>query len=133
MGISETYYRRYNFASSLMLTCLQKNDAFTVNDTNNGNVALTYGVGLATNDEVVLAGGWDLENSKYYLYSGQGYWTMSPSDFDGDDAYELFVFPHGSADDNRYVGSTRGVRPVLNLSSEILKNGTGTASDPYHA
>ena len=133
VGISETYYRRYNFASSLMLTCLQKNDAFTVNDTNNGNGALTYGVGLATNDEVVLAGGWNLENSKYYLYSGQNYWTMSPLSFDGDDARERNVNSNGSADGIYYVDGKRGVRPVFNLSSGILKNGNGTASDPYHA
>ena len=34
----------------MMLTCLQKNDAFTVNDTSKGNEALTYGIGLITAD-----------------------------------------------------------------------------------
>ena len=136
-GTSATYYRWYNFANSpnnnkMMLTCPQKNDAFTVNDTSKGNGALTYGVGLVTTDEVVLAGGWRSNNSNYYLYSGQEYWTMSPSYFGGGYAFGHSVLSNGYAGDS-YVGSTDGARPVLNLSSEILKNGNGTASDPYHA
>ena len=60
----------------MMLTCLQKNDAFTVNDTFKGNGALTYGIGLITADEVVLGGGWSLldlslKNYHYYLYTVQ--------------------------------------------------------------
>ena len=137
-GKSETYYRWYTFANSsnnnkMMLTCLQKNDAFTVNDTSNGNGALTYGVGLVTTDEVVLAGGWNLENSKYYLHSGQYSWTMSPHSFGGSSADGRYVHSNGDADINNFVFGTNGARPVLNLSSDVLKNGNGTASDPYYA
>ena len=86
-GADTTAYRWHNFADSsfnnkMMLTCPQKNDAFTVSDTNKGNGALTYGVGLVTTDEVVLAGGWKSSNLKFYLYNGQSYWTMSPFEFD---------------------------------------------------
>ena len=63
-GTSKSYYRWYNgpwesdgYNSSMKLTCPQQNDAFTVSDTANGNGALTYGIGLVTTDEVVLAGG----------------------------------------------------------------------------
>ena len=137
-GTSTTYYRWYNFAGNsnnnkMMLTCPQKNDAFTVSDTSNGNGALTYGVGLVTTDEVVLAGGWGLSNSNYYLYSGRYYWTMSPYYFSGAVAYERVVISSGHADFHTDVGDTIGARPVFNLKSEILKNGNGTASDPYHA
>ena len=117
-----------------MLTCLQKNDAFTVNDTNKGNGVLTYGIGLVTTDEVVLAGGWSSSNSNYYLHSGQNYWTMSPGYFSGYYyALERIVGSSGAADRYFSIYNTRGARPVLNLSSEILNNGNGTASDPYHA
>ena len=133
---SRTYYRWVNFANSsnnnkMMLTCPQKNDAFTVNDTINGNGALTYGVGLVTNDEVVLAGGWSSSNSNYYLHSGQIYWTMSPHRFYGN-AFERIVYSNDNAGHNN-VNSTNGARPVFNLKSEVLLQGTGTASDPYHA
>ena len=129
-GTSNTSYRWYDDNNNkMMLTCPQKNDAFTVNDTSKGNGVLTYGVGLVTTDEVILAGGWD---SNYYLYSGQHYWTMSPSYFNGSRASEGDVLSDGSADGSDDVSDTLGARPVLNLSSEILKNGTGTASDPFH-
>ena len=143
-GTSKTYYRWNNFANNsnnnkMMLTCPQKNDAFTVNDTNKGNGALTYGVGLITSDEAVLAGGWNSNNSNYYLYSGQSYWTMSPFYF-----YNSF-FPLWGNGAREYhvnlvvdtsifgdVSDTYGARPVFNLESEVLLQGTGTASDPYH-
>ena len=141
VGTSNTSYRWYYFKNysnnnKIMLTCPQKNDAFTVNDTSNGNGALTYGVGLVTTGEVVLAGGWDLENSKYYLHSGQDYWTMSPSYFNGNfigyGADERLVHSRGYAGYGDSVNYTYGVRPVLNLSPEVLNNGDGTASNPFH-
>ena len=134
-GTSQTHYRWYNFADNannnkVMLICPQKNDAFTVNDTSKGNGALTYGIGLVTTDEVVLAGGYSDDNYDYYLYNDKYYWTMSPYCTGGSYASERAVR-------SGYVGSngvhyTIGIRPVINLSSEILKNGNGTVSDPYH-
>ena len=136
-GKSVTYYRWYNDAgttqnSKMMLTCPQKNDAFTVNDTTKGNGFLAYGIGLVTTDEVVLAGGWDSNNFNYhYLYSGQHYWTMSPYYFNGSVVHNRVAA--GNANGLRWVyDRSLGVRPVLNLSSEVLLQGTGTASDPYH-
>ena len=138
VGTSVTYYRWYNFAdysnnNKMMLACPQKNDAFTVSDTSKGNGALTYGIGLVTTDEVVLAGGWSSSNSNYYLYNGQYYWTMSSTYFSGSYAVERSVHSSGSTASSGTVDNTFGARPVLNLSSDVLKNGSGTASDPYHA
>ena len=137
-GTEKTAYRWRYFVNSsynnkMMLTCPQKNDAFTVSDTSKGNGALTYGIGLVTTDEVILAGGWSDINSNYYLYSGQYYWTMSPSFFSGYRAGERNVYSNGYADTFSGGDFLYGARPVLNLSSEILNNGDGTASDPYHA
>ena len=135
-GRSDTYYRWYNSAdiannNKMMLTCPQKNDAFTVNDTSKGNGALTYGVGLVINDEVVLAGGWYGYNSNYYLYSGQKYWTMSPYYFVVT-TRGCYVSSSGYASDYADVDRSVGARPVFNLKSEVLAQGSGTASDPYH-
>ncbi len=136
-GNEMTYYRLYNttvgsYNNKKMLACPQKNDAFTVDDTTKGNGALTYSIGLLTADEVALAGGWNEENSGYYLYSGQDYWLASPNYFIGHNAIVRTVRSDGNLNAS-YVSFSRGTRPVLNLSSEILKNGNGTASDPYHA
>ena len=137
VGTSKTYYRWCNFADStnnnkMMLTCPQQNDAFTVNDTTKGNGALTYGIGLLTADEVALAGGWSSSNYNYYLYSGQYYWLASPYSFNGSNAYGRLVSSYGFLNYS-YVNYSNGARPVFNLTSDILKNGDGTSSNPYHA
>ena len=139
-GTNATAYRWYygpwsdeGYNTSMKLICPQQNDAFTVSDTVYGNGALTYPIGLITTDEVVLAGGWNVLNNGYYLYSGSWYWNLSPSSFYGGDANACFVGFNGivscGSDVRDYEGS---VRPVLNLSQEVLKNGDGSMSNPYH-
>ena len=134
-----TAYRWYygpwssgGYNSSMKLTCPQKNDAFTVSDTTNGNAALTYPVGLLSTDEIALAGGWNASNSGYYLYSGQVWWASSPFGFGGNNAGVCRVASNGNAYDVDYVGGAYGVRPVLNLKPEALKYGDGTLDNPYH-
>ena len=129
-GTNTTAYRWYYFADSsynnkMMLMCPQKNDAFTVSDTTNGNGALTYPVGLLSTDEIVLAGGWYDTNSGYYLYSGQDWWASSSVYFFDDTTYV------SSGDSGLLVYLDCGVRPVFNLKAEVLAQGSGTASDPY--
>ena len=69
------YYRRNNPT----LTCENKQDNFTTTNYGNGNGALTYPVGLINADEVTLAGGYlKTTNTKYYLYNGLSYYTMTP-------------------------------------------------------
>ena len=135
-GTSETYYRLADTTNNgVMLTCPQKNDAFTVNDTSKGNGALTYGVGLVTADEVVLAGGRiseNFDNRDYYLSSVTEYWTMSPNYASGYSVYEHIAYSYAHSGNYGNVKDTLGVRPVLNLKSEVLLQGTGMASDPYH-
>lgn len=120
----------------MMLTCLQKNDVFTVNDTSKGNGALTYGIGLITADEVVLGGGWSLldlslKNYHYYLYTGRNYWIFSPEYFN--DRTLVHIVDTGcNVYGSNHIEHTNGVRPVLNLSPEVLNNGDGTMSSPFH-
>ena len=140
-GTSVTYYRWYNgpwesenyskYNKKMMLTCSQKNDAFTVSDTTNGNGALTYPVGLLSTDEIALAGGWNAANSGYYLYSGQVWWASSPYFFHGNVARVRDVDSNGYANSHGYVYYSFGVRPVFNLKAEVLLQGSGTAEDPY--
>ena len=115
----------------MMLTCPQKNDAFTVSDTSKGNGALTYPVGLLSEDEIVLAGGWDFRSNRYYLSIGQTWWTSSPQSA-GRGASVWYLYSNGDAtylDDG--VNWNAGVRPVFNLKAEVLAQGSGTATDPY--
>ena len=137
-GTNVTAYRWYygpwssgGYNSNMRLTCPQKNDAFTVSDTTNGNGALTYPVGLLSTDEIVLAGGWSASNSGYYLYSGQYWWASSPSCFYGGGAVVRRVDSDGRANRANRVDGNYGVRPVFNLKAEVLAQGSGTATDPY--
>ena len=137
VGTSETYYRWYygpwsgTNKQNPRLTCNQQNDRFTVNDEAIGNGALTYPIGLLTTDEAALAGGYSSNNYDYYLYTGNIYWTMSPSDFYGSSADARGVNSDGHVDYSGSVRGSNGVRPVLNLKSGSLTQGQGTVSDPY--
>ena len=98
---------------------------------NKGNKALDYPIGLITADEVAYAGGvWATTNTSYYLYTGQNYWTMSPSDFSGSYAYVFNVYSNGYLS-NYGVDYTNGVRPVINLKADVTITGSGTSSNPY--
>ena len=137
-GTTRTNYRWYwgpwesgNHNDNMKLVCPQQNDAFTVSDTTNGNGALTYPIGLLSTDEIVLAGGWNANNSGYYLYSGQYWWASSPYRFYGGSAFVRYVGSNGGADNGGFVNISYGVRPVFNLKADALNAGTGTADDPY--
>ena len=108
--------------------CAQSNDKFTVN-TSKGNGSLQYPVGLITGDEIVYAGGrYSTSNTKYYLYTDNWYWTMSPANFDSEFAYEFYV---NSAFDSDQVNYSGGVRPVITLNGSTKLQGTGTKDDPF--
>ena len=95
----------------------------------NTNDVYTTKVGLITVDEVNMAGGTTSSNSSYYLYTGQTYWIMSPFCYNSG-AFVFYVHSNGFFGGN-WLDSTRGVRPVLNLSADTLFTGSGTATDPY--
>ena len=138
-GITPTFYgytRFYDWngnATGPTLSCPQANDKFTVS-TSTGNGKLTKPVGLITTDEVNMAGGKSgSRNMLYYLYTGTGYWTMSPSHFsDVAFARELLVTSSGGLVGWDVMSNGSGVRPVINLNTENLEfTGTGTMQDPY--
>ena len=118
--------------NQIKMTCSQQNDAFTVDDTTNGNGALTYPVGLITLDELVAAGVYTYEwlvNDDFYLYTGDFYWTMSAGAFNG---FTRVWRLYGDGSLGRSsVGSALGVRPVLSLKSDVQLSGTGTQNDPW--
>ena len=91
----------------------------------------TTKVGLIIADEVAYAGGViGVSNTSYYLYTGQGYWAMSPSFFSGGLAYVFGVNLTGYLV-NISDSSLVGVRPVINLRADVTLTGSGTISDPY--
>ena len=136
MSTSTTYY--YGAYARLVknkkpkLTCTTASDKFTVN-TSNGNGALTYPVGLITADEVAMAGGkFGTGNSTYYLYTNQYYWSGSPVNFGGGNAFAFEFSVYSSGLLSSYdVSYTIGARPVISLSSKAKLSGSGTYNDVY--
>ena len=119
------------------LQCSQQNDRFTVNDEAIGNGNLMYPIGLIAADEVYLAGGNSFENNTdYYLYTGNYYWTMSASDFSGEGFYANATVVVVTWDGNMntqgvsYDADT-SVRPTLNVVASAFKYGDGTMNNPY--
>ena len=135
-GIGTTYteygaFNRLDTNKNPSFECTNDSDLFTISGSGQGNKSLTYPIGLITADEVVFAGGVnEVSNSGYYLYTGQDYWTMSPS-FYNSYGYMFVVDFDGLLNNLRYVNYTFGVRPVINLRADVTLTGSGTSTDPY--
>jgi hypothetical protein len=135
-GTNKTYYGAYNRIvknNSPILSCPNKHDRFTVDDTTIGNGDLTYPVSLITADEVALAGGnSSASNTSYYLYAGSEYWTVSAAVFDDTYASEFGVISNGGLKIRVGYSSLYGVRPVINLNANVIfSQGDGTVTNPF--
>ena len=123
---------RSTLKGQVILTCTDKNDAFTVGDTERGNGSLTYPIGLITLDERMMAVVYNV-NAKNYLYKGNQYWSMTPDSLYNSRANIIMV---ESSESYLYANSTTvDVAPVINLKPEYVKTmiGSGTIDDPFRA
>ena len=133
-GTSATEYAAYNrlyINKSPTFECSNSSDLFTTSGSSQGNKALQYPIGLITADEVAYAGGVNGQtNQSYYLYTGQAYWTVSPSYYNGG-AIVFRVNSHGQLNGPNVINSS-GVRPVINLKSSVqITGGDGSSGNPY--
>ena len=112
------------------ITC-SDNDSFTVNS-ENGNGALTYPIGLLTSDEAMLAGGSSSDNNNYYLYTGSDWYLSSPYFYGSGNRAVIMSFGSSgvmSVDDSNTVN---GVRPSLSLRHDVIvQSGDGSSMLPY--
>ena len=134
-GTTPTYYAGYiRLITNKQPTfeCSNSSDLYTTSGSSQGNKALQYPIGLITADEVAYAGGvYATSNSSYYLYTGEYYWTMSPSNFFGSYAYVFCVDSDGRLL-YTLVDYARGVRPVINLKASVqFSEGNGTSETPF--
>ena len=109
------------------LDCINTNDAFTKDDITNGNAKLNHKIGLATRDELLMAG--VVGESSVYLYSGQLVWSASPHNFGNDAAIE---YNWNSGYGYNYTDEVFGLRPLVSLKAGTTYNqGNGTKDNPY--
>ena len=107
---------------------------YTVNDKINGNGDLDKKVGLLTADEIVYAGGGNVNFSYYLLKNTENtwWWALSPDVFYGDYAFVWVVNGNGSGLGYGFVNSDLGGRPSLSLKSTVpIASGKGTRTSPY--
>ena len=147
-GTASTYYKGYLRVSTSTpnLKCENSNDYYTISSASTGNKALTYPIGLITADEVLLAGlsggvfdgayNYQKSTPNVYLTIGQHFWTMTPAGyynpFGGTGWYSNVFNVHSSGDiDDDGTGFTVGLRPVINLRSDLKFSGNGTKNNPY--
>ncbi len=99
------------------------------------NDLYTLKVGLIMADEIELSGCKNAINTSYYLYNGQNYWTISSYQWYYGSSTSLYARVFAVNSDGYFgywnVDYTHGVRPVINLKSNVTLTGTGTINDPY--
>ncbi len=128
-NINENYHRY--FAGYNRLISAKTPTPICNNTTEDFGGTITQKVGLLTADEVAMAGGVDnVNNTAYYLYQAFDYFTMTPAEYYGYNAYVFYVNGGGSllrttTTDNHHV------RPVININSSLSVDGLGTIDNPY--
>ena len=108
-------------------------DAFTKNDTVNGNGALDNPVGLLTADEYTWAGnGYHGYSSSSYLNTGQNQWSLAPYFFGSYGVDGFLLGSEGRLNDDS-VDREIGVRPAVSLKpgTKVTGDGDGSAGKPY--
>ncbi|HIR74096.1 TPA: hypothetical protein IAB95_01180 [Candidatus Ventrenecus avicola] len=143
-----TYYMGYVrvLMSDPNIKCSDTRDLYTISSSSIGNKALTYPIGLITVDEVMLAGhgggvfdgaySFQSRNVNGFLTTGYHFWTMTPAGFYipfGGEIYMSYVFvvtSSGKVDDDRPT-IEYGLRPVINIRSDVTVSGDGTIEKPY--
>ena len=148
IGQTITYYKAYVRVeeSNPTLSCENASDYYTVSSSSLGNKVLRYPIGLISIDEVVLAGhaggvvngeyNHGKSNLKYYLFSGQEFWTMTPAGyyvpyFQSLRSKNFSVLDSKNSIDDTVVSFDLAYKPVINIRSDVTIKGTGTMMDPY--
>lgn len=133
IGNSSTVYsaagRLTSTTKAPILTCPDKRDAFTVNDTTKGNGELDYPIGLITADELNMAGAVNGQVVETLLSPLSNYWTMTPCGYDASSPglfsnYDKKLSVMG-------VNNSMTIHPVVNLKANLKLTGNGTSGNPY--
>ena len=102
----------------------------------NGELSeITTNIGLLSADELAFAGyAYVLENTSTFLQenaTGAYWWTLSPVDFSGGDAFVWNVVGDYGVLLDDFVNFDNGVRPSISLKSSVTVTGDGTSDTPY--
>ena len=147
-GTVITYNKGYLrvMESAPTLACENASDYYTVASASSGNKKLSYPIGLMTADEVMLAGHaggvFDGDynhmktNNGSYLVTGNTFWIMTPAGGytpfgSAKWSATVFIVVGSGGIDDHGTNHTNGLRPVINIRSDVTITGSGTMTDPY--
>lgn len=143
-SLFRTWDRLYNASPTINTSGINRSYIYSVNGNSNGNGYLSYPIGLATSDEIMMAGAVVMSdtsptnpgsvganpNTTFYIAndipSGVGLWTMSPY---SSTAVMVLKVQVGFYKETPVSG--RYLKPVIELNSNITFKGTGTKTNPY--
>ncbi len=143
-----TYFKSYSrfLSGKPSLICENTIDYYTVKTAALGNKALIYPIGTITMDECLYSGfssnfyypgnfsfKW---NTSVFLFAGNDDWTMTPTGYFNPGGWGrkytmvFKILPRGAINPID-VGYNYGLRPVINIRSDVKIIGSGTQNDPY--
>ena len=113
-----------------------KTPSYICQTTGMSDEIVTSKIGLLTFDEVIYAGGGNVENTNYYLVNNttnQQWFTISPSFHIGGTDNYFFGVTSGKISNYSFVNtSTNAIRPSITIKPNVtLKGGIGTIEKPY--
>ena len=126
----ENYHKYFNAYNRLVSS---KTPTYTCEETTQDFGGIyNQKIGLISADEVAMAGAVDgINNTSYYLYVPYDYYTLSPAEFYGYNAYIFYVNGAGALL-RTYPTDRLNIRPVISLLSSVTVEGDGTIDNPYH-
>ncbi|MCM1052832.1 MAG: hypothetical protein NC483_02510, partial [Ruminococcus sp.] len=105
-------------------------DLFTYKESVQGNKLLENPVGLITADEANYAGlAYGNKNNNNFLLTDGLYWTITPYRFENI-AMQFIISSNALGYWNVNAGNA-GIKPVINLRSDVKFTGDGTQFNPY--
>ena len=126
--------RHYKQSASFKCPNIER-DMYSYQQSNVGNKALQYSIGLISYDELVYAGfNHGIENKYTWAYSSASYWTISPAYYEPatSDASAWYFYDEWKRLHYNTVRAIKLVRPVINLKSNVeISGGIGSINDPY--
>ena len=72
----------------------------------------------------------DVTNNQYYLYNGESFFTMSPSQHEKS-TMNIFIVNNEGALSTSPTNTLAGVRPTINIDGTVFVSGNGTINNPY--
>lgn len=132
------YADNLKFKKDFAIGCTSKEDRYSISSfikpaNPRGNQLLTASVGLLTAEEAILAGGgFNQDNTSYFLNRGINYWTMSPYSYDSVNGAQVVYVNSQGALKYAPVNTQLDVVPVVTINKNaMVASGTGKYNDPY--